>query len=121
MQTTITGRHMELTDALREHIEKKIARIGKYYDRISELDVVVAAEGINHRVEIIARVDSHQPFVVNDAGQDAYGCLDSAMDKIERQLTKHKEKIRNRKGRQGASEATADIIEAQLTEEEPEE
>ena len=104
---------MELTDAMRSYVEKRISKLSKYYNRISEMEVVVAAEGQSHKVEIIVRADNHQPFVVHHSGSDAYACLDTAVDKIERQLTKFKEKSRNRKRRIGTAEVTADILEAQ--------
>jgi putative sigma-54 modulation protein len=109
--TKISGRHMEITEALRTFVEKKISRLKKHYDRISEIEVVVNAEGDQHKVELIVNADNTQPFVVRESGQDMYACLDIALDKCERQLTRHKEKSRDRKHRMGAAEATADIIE----------
>jgi len=113
MRTKITGRHMELTEAMRAYTEKKIARLSKYNNRVSEIEVIHDCEGQLKKVEIILKVDNHQPFVVNHSDEDAYACLDSAVDKIERQLTKHKEKTRIHKGRTSAAEATAEIIESQ--------
>ena len=121
MITKITGRHMEVTDAMRNYAQKKIAQLGKFYNRLSEIEVVMESEGVIHKVEIIISVDNHPPFVVRDSNQDAYACLDTAVDKIERQLNKHKEKLRNHRGRSGAAEASAEVIEARAAEEEPEE
>lgn len=99
MHTKITGRHMEVTSAMRTYVEKKISRLGKYYNRISEMEVVVDGEGLNHVIEIIVKADGRQRFVVRQTGEDAYACVDTALDKIERQLTRHKEKARERKRR----------------------
>lgn len=119
MLIKITGRHMELTDAIRSYAEKKITRLQKYNSRISEMEVIIDTQGNSHKVEIIAKADHHQPFVVNVTDEDAYACLDLAIDKIERQLTKHKEKTRSHKGRMGAAEASADVLEAREKNEPP--
>ena len=120
MITKITGRHMEVTEAMRSYVEKKIVRLHKFYDRLSEIEVIIGKEGQASKVEIIIRADSHQAFVVKDSNDDAYACLDAAVDKIERQLTSHKEKLRSRKGRTSVAEASVEVIEAHLAEEEEE-
>lgn len=113
MNTKITGRHIEVTDAMRNYVAKRIAKLSKYYNRISEMEVIVDGEGLNHIIEIIVRADNHQPFVVRQTNDDAYAAVDAAVDKIERQLTRFKEKSRNRKRRTGTAEVTADILQAQ--------
>ena len=118
MQTIITGRHLEVTDAMRAYVEKKISKLNKHHDRLSEMQVIVAAEGLDHKIEIIVKADNHQRFVANHAGPDAYACLDVAMDKIERQLMRYKEKTHNHKKRAGTAETAADMIESQITPEE---
>ena len=121
MHMKITGRHMEVTEAMRSYMEKKITKLKRYYNRISEMEVIVEEEGLHHKIEIIVKADNHQRFVVQHAAEDGYACFDAAIDKIERQLTKHKEKSRNRKGRIGAAEAAVEIMEKQPSMENEEE
>ena len=113
MHIRITGRHMDITEAMRSYVDKKIHRLSKYNNRISEMEVVVDGEGQYHKIEIIIKADNRQRFVANDTNEDAYACFDTALDKIERQLIKHKEKVRNHKGRVGAAEASVEIIDTQ--------
>ena len=112
MRMNVTGRHMEVTDAIRAYAEKKTAKLRKYHDHISEMEVILEGDGQRHKVEILVKADRHQPFIVNESGHDLYACLDNAVDKLERQLTKHKEISHHHKGRVGASEASVDAIEA---------
>lgn len=113
MITKITGRHMDLTDAIRNYAEKKVARLQKHSRKISEMNVIIDTEGNTHKVEIIVKTDHHQPFVVTVVEEDAYACIDAAIDKIERQITRHKERAHGHKGRMGAAEASADALENQ--------
>lgn len=110
MMTNITARHMDLTEALKNYAEKKAQRLLNKYSRISEIEIVFNNEGSQQKVEIIVKIDNHQPFVVNHGEEDAYASLDIAVDKIDRQLGKHKDKRRSHKGRTGAAEATAEVI-----------
>ena len=109
---------MEVTSAMRDYIEKKITRLGKHHNRISDIEVVVGQEGKGHKIEIIVKVDNHQRFVVNHSEQDAYACVDASVDKIERQLTQYKEKSRSHKGRTGTAEAAIDFMESKAASEE---
>ncbi|MBN1844667.1 MAG: ribosome-associated translation inhibitor RaiA [Sedimentisphaerales bacterium] len=113
----ITGRHMDVTEAMRDYVEKKLIRLQKFYNRISEMEVVVEAEGLSHKMEIIIKADNHQRFVVQHTAEDAYACFDTALDKIERRLNRFKEKSRDRKKRIGAAEATVDFMETHPSEE----
>ncbi|MBN2211574.1 MAG: ribosome-associated translation inhibitor RaiA [Sedimentisphaerales bacterium] len=113
MNITLTGRHMDITDALRSYADKKLDRLRRMAQRVSEIEVILSDENQKHRCEIILRIDNAPPMVVHETGDDMYACLDGAVDKIERQLARHKERTRNHKGRTGAGEATAGIIETQ--------
>jgi putative sigma-54 modulation protein len=105
--TKITCRHMEVTDAIRSYVEKKISKLHKYYNRISETEVTISSEGLVHKVEIILKADNAQNFVVRHSEEDMYACIDAGIDKLERQLTRHKEKSRTRKGRISTADASA--------------
>ncbi len=113
MIVKITGKHMELTDAMKTYAEKKVAKIIKFHDKVSEIEVIFDVEGQKTHVELIVCVANHtKPFVVTTSDEDAYACLDLAIDKMDRQIVKHKEKARNHKGKTGAGEAAAEVLES---------
>ena len=113
MRINIIGRHIEVTEAIHDYVEKKISKLSKYYNRISEIEVVVAEEGLTKKVDILIKAEHSQRFVVSESGEDLYACVDTGVDKIERQLTRLKEKSRHRKGRTGTAQATSDVLESQ--------
>lgn len=98
MLFTISGKHINITEAMKLHAEEKTAKLPRYYDSINQIEVVIdGSEGGNVNVEIIARAEHSKVFVVNEAGGDAYGCIDVAAHKLERQLRRAKGKERDNK------------------------
>ena len=99
MQITVSGKHIEITAAIKQYATEKVAKLPRYYDRIQEIDVV--ADKIDnawtYEVEVIVKVERSDPFVAKTSGSDLYACVDETVDKLERQLTDHKGKLRNRK------------------------
>lgn len=113
MRINIIGRRLEVTEAINDYVEKKINRLSKYYNRISEIEVILDEEGLVKKVEILIKADHAQKFIISESGEDLYACVDVGLDKIERQLTRFKEKSRNRKGRTSVAQATNDLLESQ--------
>ncbi len=97
MDFKISARHFEVTPAIREYAQKKTARLHRHYDRIQEIQAVIDRPDREFHVEIIVNVEHHEPFIARQHAEDLYGAIDLAVDKVERQLTDHKEKHRNRK------------------------
>ena len=98
LQFTITGKHIDITDAIRDHAEEKASKLPRYYNSINQVEVIV--DGSDHgqmSVEVIARGEHSNLFVASESGPDAYQCIDLAVHKLERQLTKKKTKERNHK------------------------
>ena len=94
----ISGRHIELTEALKTYAEEKTAKLPKHFDSLTEVDVVIdGSDAANPSVEIIARASKSQPFIVTEVSDDAYKCIDIAVHKLERQLRKKKEQQRDSK------------------------
>ncbi len=99
MIVTFSSRHMPVTEPLKTYATEKANKLNKYFDRISEIEVVVEHEdhdGSPMRVEMIVNADHHK-FVAHGSDADVYGCIDAVVNKLERQLTDHKERHRNRK------------------------
>jgi len=98
MDIAVSARHIELTEPIRQYAEEKAARLPKFFDRITEISVIVnKADNDNKEVEIITSAEHTDPFVVRVTGPDMYALIDEATDKLERQLRRHKDKLRNRK------------------------
>lgn len=97
MQITITGRHADLSPRLKEYASEKADKLSRFYDRVQSVEVVFDQDGIRHRCEIIARADHATTFVAREEHAEALASLDAAVKDLERQLTRHKEKFRNRK------------------------
>ena len=98
MQIQVTGRHVEVTDDVRSYIEKKVSRLPRFYDRVHAVEVVLDHESDQFTAEMIVRTDGRQSFVAGETGPNTFALVDLIVDKLERQLTKHKEKNRSHKG-----------------------
>jgi putative sigma-54 modulation protein len=88
---------MEVTPPLKSYAETKAGRLTKYYDRIQEIEVVFDAEKDQMTVEMIVNAEHKNMFIARHTDGDAYACVDGCMSKLERQLSEHKKKFRNRK------------------------
>ena len=98
MIVTVSSRHMDVTPALKTYAEQKANKLLKYYDRIQEIEVVFDAGKDKTSVEMIVNAEHKNMFVAHhDEGADAYACVDGCVHKLERQLSEHKKKFRNRK------------------------
>jgi len=108
VRISVTGRHVEVGNEVEEYIRGKAGRLTKYYDRIHEIEVVLDHESEQFSAEMIVRADHKQTFVARGTGPDTFALIDTILDKLERQLTKHKEKRRNRKGGVAADGTSAE-------------
>jgi putative sigma-54 modulation protein len=100
VELTISGRHLDITDAIREYATHKVAKLPRYFNRVQAVNVV--ADKRDHHlfdVEIKVQADRAAPFIAKMDGPDLYACIDATVDKLERQLTDHKRRIRRRKGK----------------------
>ena len=97
MKITVSGRHMEVTPALKQYAEQKAGKLEKYYDLIKDIEVVLTASKDATSVEMIATAEHKNTFVATHDQGDAYACIDGCMHKLERQIHEHKDKFRNRK------------------------
>jgi putative sigma-54 modulation protein len=99
MEITVSGRHLEITPAIREYVEKRVAKLPRYYDRVRAIHVVVEKDTRQQIVEIRVTADGVESFVAKTPGLDLYACIDQTVEKLERQLTDHKEMVRHRMGK----------------------
>jgi putative sigma-54 modulation protein len=94
---TISSRHMDVSTSLKAYAEQKSNKLTRYYDRIQEIEVVFDSAKDAMRVEMIVSAEHRNMFIAHDTQEDAYACIDGCIDKLERQLSEHKKKFRNRK------------------------
>ena len=97
MIVTVSSRHMEVSPALKSFAEQKASKLLKYYDRIQEIEVIFDAGKDQASVEMIVNAEHNGVFVARADQGDAYACVDVCTDKLERQLSDHKKRVRNRK------------------------
>ena len=110
MQTSVTGRHMDLTPELRSYAETKAGKLTRFYDRIQTVDVILDGEGNGFEAEMIVKAERKHVFVAKEISEDMYAAVDLVVDKVERQLRRHKEKLRNRKHPAGGGRRGADTV-----------
>lgn len=95
MQVTVTFRHMDATDALKDYAEEKLGRLQKYADTPMDAHVVLYPEKFEHVAEVSTTIRGTQ-MQGSERSEDLYASIDGAVDKLERQVVKYKEKVQRR-------------------------
>ena len=92
MQINLTGHHLDITPALRTFVHEKFARLERHFDHITNIHVILTVEKERQRAEATIHVNQGNLFaeVKHD---DMYAAIDGLIDKLDRQLIKHKEKL----------------------------
>jgi putative sigma-54 modulation protein len=103
MQVSVTFRQMEATNAIRDYAVEKVKRVTEKYFQVGEAEahVVLSTERYWHIANLTATCQG-VTATVEERSEDMYSSIDLALDKLERQLAKHKDKLRDHKPTEGA-------------------
>lgn len=109
MQIRLTGRHIDIGDALQEYAQDKLAGLQKHFDRIVDVHVNLSIDGHLHKADVIVHA-SGVTLKAQGEGKDLYEGIDKAEEKLGRQLEKYKGRLQQHSRRRAASkEAFADV------------
>ncbi|QCR37358.1 ribosome hibernation promoting factor [Nissabacter sp. SGAir0207] len=93
MQLNITGHHVEVTDALRDFVSTKFAKLEQFFDRINQVHVILSMERVQKVAEATVHVNGGELHATSEH-EDMYAAIDGLIDKLSRQLNKHKDKLK---------------------------
>jgi putative sigma-54 modulation protein len=102
MQVAITGRHMEVSDALKAYIENGLTKIRGHFDKVNEAEVVLCVEKHRHIAEIILHANGAR-IHGRESSPDMYASVDAVLDKLDKQVRRFKDRIsrhQNRKSKE---------------------
>lgn len=94
MSLTITGRHLEVTPAIREYVHTKTARILRHFDQVVDTQVVLSIEPLKHTAEITMRLRGKDLYC-QASDDNLYAAIDLLVDKVDRQVIKYKSKAQS--------------------------
>ncbi len=91
MQLNITGHHVELTSALKDYVNNKFQKLERHFDHISNVQVTLSVEKQRQKAEANLHIAGGEVHACAE-NDDMYAAIDLLIDKLDRQLLKHKEK-----------------------------
>ena len=92
MQLNLTGHHIEITDALRNRVSSKVAKVEKHFDHVTDVNVILTVEKLEHKAEATVNVPG-ETLYAESVESDMYAAIDTLADKLDRQVKKFKEKL----------------------------
>ena len=92
MQISITGHHIDITQALKDYISNKFERLERHFDGMTNIHVILNVEKDRKTAEATIHVSRGNVFA-DSQHEDMYAAIDTLVDKLDRQLKKHKEKL----------------------------
>ncbi len=92
MQISVTGRHLEVTDSLKAHVESKFEKLERHFDKVTDVHVILGVEKMDQKAEATVQISGAKLFA-EDHQEDMYVAIDNLVDKLDRQIIKHKEKV----------------------------
>ena len=98
MQLNLTGHHVEITPALREYVRTKLSRLERHFDQVTDIHCVLTVEKLRHRAEATVNIAGGKLFA-DAIEEDMYAAIDGMIDRLDRQVRKHKEKIKDHHAR----------------------
>ena len=94
MKMNITGHHVEVTQAIHDYATSKLDRVIRHFDHVTSVHVILSVEKLVQKAEVTLHVKG-KDIHADSTGTDLYASIDSVIDKLDRQVLKHKEKVTN--------------------------
>ncbi|OAI10536.1 hypothetical protein A1359_16635 [Methylomonas lenta] len=96
MQVSITGHHVEVTEALKAHVEDKFSKLKRHFDNVVDVHVILTVEKLEQKAEATVQISGAKLYA-DDTQADMYVAIDNMIDKLDRQVVKYKEKSQERR------------------------
>lgn len=94
MQINLTGHHVDITEAMRNYVNTKLERLERHFDHVTNVHVILTVEKLRQKAEATLHMNGANVFA-DATHEDMYAAIDSLVDKLDRQVKKHKEKMTN--------------------------
>jgi putative sigma-54 modulation protein len=108
MNLHLSGHHVDVTPAMRDYVTNKFTRLTRHFDHVIDVNVILSVEKLEQRIEANVHLRGKDIFC-ESSDADMYAAIDALVDKLDRQILKHKEKnFEHRGGREAAPEASED-------------
>ncbi len=114
MQINVTGQHLEITDSLRDYVIAKLAKLERHIDTVTNAHVILSVEKQRQKAEATIHINGANLFAAAE-DENMYTAIDALIDKLDRQVKKHKEK------RSDHHRGSSSVLQASLQEETPQE
>ena len=92
MNLQLTGHHLEITPSIRGYVTSKLERITRHFDNVIDVNVIMSVDKLQQRIEANVHVRGRDIFC-ESIDENMYAAIDNLVDKLDRQIIKHKEKI----------------------------
>ena len=92
MQVNVTGHHVDITESLHDYVINKIERLERHFDHLTNIHVILSVEKLRQKAEATFNLGGNNVFA-DAVHEDMYAAIDGLVDKLDRQVKKHKEKI----------------------------
>ncbi len=96
MNLHITGHHLEITPAIREYATGKFSKIKRHFDNVLDVNIILSVEKLQQKAEATVHISGKNVFVECE-DENLYAAIDALVDKLDRQVMKHKEKLSARR------------------------
>jgi putative sigma-54 modulation protein len=99
MNLTISGHHLDVTPPLREYVLNKLDRVRRHFDQVVDVNVILSVEKKKEKeqrqkAEVTLHVKGRDIFV-EQSHEDLYAAIDQLMDKLDRQVVRHKDRVQD--------------------------
>ncbi len=95
MNLNMTGHHLEITPSIRDYVSSKMTRINRHFDHVIDVSMILSVEKLRQKIEANVHLAGKDIFVESE-DSDMYAAIDLLVDKLDRQIVKHKEKVKNK-------------------------
>lgn len=96
MNLQLTGHHLEITPAIREYATSKFSKIKRHFDNVIDVNIILSVEKLKQKAEATVHISGKDVFVECE-DENLYAAIDALVDKLDRQVLKHKEKVSDRR------------------------
>lgn len=94
MQLNVTGHHVDVTSPLHDYVTQKMERLERHFDHVTNVHVILSVEKLRQKAEATLHISGGNLFAESQ-DEDMYAAIDAMVDKLDRQIKKHKEKLKD--------------------------